>query len=211
MINIAVADDHPIFRAGIKQIIDDEADMNVCFQASTGQELLHYISKENADIIILDISLPDKNGLDIVKEINIMKPKIPILILSMYSEEIYALRAAKAGASGYLNKEGAPEKLIDALSFISQGGKYFSNKVTATITEYLIKSRNDLKPHELLSDREFEVMCSLAEGKSVSEIASEKFLSVKTISTYRKRILEKMNMKSNSEIIRYCIDNALIN
>lgn len=210
MINIAVADDHPIFRAGIKQIIEDEDNMSVIFQSSNGLDLEHYLKNNTADIIILDISLPDKNGLEIIKEVKILHPKIPVLMLSMYSEDIYAVRAAKAGAAGYLNKEEAPEKLIEALNEIYTGENYFSRTVMDSMTKYLVKSVDELKPHESLSDREFEVMQDLASGLSVSEIAAEKFLSVKTISTYRKRILEKMNMKSNSEIIRYCIDHSLI-
>lgn len=209
MIKILVADDHAIVRQGLKQIVADTPDMVVAGEASNGQEALAKALKDAYDVVLLDITMPVRNGLDILKEIKSQKPELPVLILSMHPEEQYAVRALKGGASGYLTKESASEELISAIRKVSGGGKY----VTASLAERLasILETGAEKPlHQALSDREYQVMCMLASGKTVQEVAKELLLSVNTISTYRCRVLRKMKMKSNAELIRYAIRNGLV-
>lgn len=209
MIKILVADDHTIVREGLKQIVGDVGDMVVADEAGNGQEALQKIREGDYDVILLDISMPGRSGLEVLKDIRAEKPKLPVLILSMHSEEQYAVRALRAGASGYLTKASAPDELIGAIRKVSRGRKY----VTASLAEKLaleLDADADKPPHEMLSDREYQVMLMLASGKSVKEIADELCLSVKTISTYRSRILEKMNMKKNAELTLYAIQNHLV-
>jgi DNA-binding NarL/FixJ family response regulator len=209
MIKILVADDHTIVREGLKQIVGDVGDMVVADEAGNGQEALQKIREGDYDVILLDISMPGRSGLEVLKDIRTEKPKLPVLILSMHSEEQYAVRALRAGASGYLTKASAPDELIGAIRKVSRGRKY----VTASLAEKLaleLDADADKPPHEMLSDREYQVMLMLASGKSVKEIADELCLSVKTISTYRSRILEKMNMKKNAELTLYAIQNHLV-
>lgn len=209
MIKILVADDHTIVREGLKQIVGDVGDMVVADEAGNGQEALQKIREGDYDVILLDISMPGRSGLEVLKDIRAEKPKLPVLILSMHSEEQYAIRALRAGASGYLTKASAPDELIGAIRKVSRGRKY----VTASLAEKLALELDvdaDKPPHEMLSDREYQVMLMLASGKSVKEIADELCLSVKTISTYRSRILEKMNMKKNAELTLYAIQNHLV-
>lgn len=209
MIKIIIADDHPIVRKGIREIIEETKDITVESEASNGNELLNKIKTKNVDIILLDISMPGKSGIEILKQIKQEYPKIFILILSMYPEEQYAIRALKAGAAGYVTKDTAPEELINAIYKIYKGGKYIS----ANLAEKLACELEDNfeKPlHERLSDREYEIMCMIAKGRSLTQIAGELFLSIKTVSTYRARILEKMKLKTNSELTRYAIENNLI-
>jgi DNA-binding NarL/FixJ family response regulator len=209
MIRILVADDHTIVREGLKQILGEEKDMNVADEASNGQEALQKIQKHEYDCVLLDISMPGRSGLEVLKDIKILRPKLPVLILSMHSEELYAIRALRAGASGYLTKASASEELIGAIRKVSTGRKY----VSASLAEKLafeLDSDASKRPHETLSDREHQVMIMLATGKSVKEIADEVCLSVKTISTYRMRIMEKMNLKKNAELTLYAIQHHLI-
>ncbi len=209
MIKILVADDHAIVREGLKQIIADTFDMTVTDEASNGQEVLDKVTKNEYDVLVLDISMPGWSGLDILKKVKTEKPELHVLILSMHSEEQYAVRVFKAGASGYLTKDKAPEELIAALEKVSQGGKY----VTASLAEKLaldLSSGSERPLHETLSDREYQVMCKIASGKTVKEIAEELCLSVKTISTYRSRVLQKMVMKSNAELTYYAIKHRLV-
>jgi two-component system invasion response regulator UvrY len=209
MIKILVADDHAIVREGLKQIISETPDMVVAAEASSTQEVLNKVWEDNYDVVLLDISMPGRGGLDVLKELKDEKPKLPVLILSIYPEEQYAMRALKAGASGYLTKESAPDELIAAIKKISQGRKY----VSASLAEKLafeMEIGTEKPPHEMLSDREYQVMCMIAEGKTIKEIAGELSLSVKTISTYRSRILEKMRMKNNAELTHYAIKNHLV-
>ncbi len=209
MINLIIADDHPIVRKGIKQIFEGTDDIGVVAEVSNGQELLDVIKKVRADIILLDISMPGRSGLDILKQIKYEMPGLMILILSMFPEEQYAIRALKAGASGYITKESAPEELINAVHKVQSGGKYVSLTLAEKLADkFDINSPNPM--HDRLSDREFQVLCMIASGKSVTDISKEIFLSVKTISTYRARILEKMNFKNNSDITRYAMENRLI-
>jgi DNA-binding NarL/FixJ family response regulator len=210
MIKILIADDHAIVRRGLKQILEDTPNIVVADEASTGKEVLEKISEKEYDVVVLDISLPDKSGLDILKQLKSQKPKLPVLVLSIYPEEQYAERVLKIGASGYLTKESAPEELITAIKKVSVGGKY----ITASLAEKLafnLDEKTDKLLYETLSDREFQVMCSISSGKTQKEIAAELSLSIKTISTYRYRILEKMRMKSNAELTRYAMENKLVN
>lgn len=209
MIKILVADDHTIVREGLKQIVGEVGDMMVADEAGNGQEALQKIREGNFDVVLLDISMPGRSGLEVLKDIRAERPKLPVLILSMHSEEQYAVRALRAGASGYLTKASAPDELIGAIRKVSRGRKY----VTASLAEKLaleLDADSRKPPHELLSDREYQVMLMLASGKSVTEIADELCLSVKTISTYRSRILEKMNMKKNAELTLYAVQNGLV-
>ncbi len=209
MIRILVADDHAVVREGVKQILADERDMVVKGEADDGPETLKKIGQEDYDVVLLDISMPGRSGLEILEEIKGKHLHLPVLILSMHPEEQYAVRALRAGASGYLTKASAPKELIGAIRKVSSGGKY----VTASLAEKLaleLYTDAGKMPHERLSNREYQVMLMLAEGKSVSEIADSIFLSVKTISTYRSRILEKMGMKKNAELTLYAIHNGLM-
>ncbi len=209
MIKILVADDHTIVREGLKQIVGEVGDMMVADEAGNGQEALQKIREGDFDVVLLDISMPGRSGLEVLKDIRAERPKLPVLILSMHSEEQYAVRALRAGASGYVTKASAPDELIGAIRKVSRGRKY----VTASLAEKLaleLDADSRKPPHELLSDREYQVMLMLASGKSVKEIADELCLSVKTISTYRSRILEKMNMKKNAELTLYAVQNHLV-
>jgi DNA-binding NarL/FixJ family response regulator len=211
MIKVLIADDHSVVRRGIKQILSEENDMKVTGEARNSQEVIEMIGKEKFDILVLDISMPGKSGLEVLNDIKKLQPNTPILILSMHPEEQFAIRALRSGASGYLTKDSAPEELVIAVKKIHGGGKYVSDSLAEVLAFDLEeRGKGRVVPHENLSDREFQVMCLIAAGKSVKEIAKELFLSVKTISTYRARILEKMKMKSNSKLTYYAIQNKLI-
>jgi DNA-binding NarL/FixJ family response regulator len=209
MIKILIADDHSIVREGLKQILAETSDMKVVDEAINGQEVLDKVLKNDYDLIVLDISMPGRDGLDILKQLKSDRPKLPVLVLSMYPEEQYALRVLRAGASGYLTKESAPEELIKAIKKVSTGKKYISPSFAEKIA-YIVDINTEKPPHETLSDREHQVMCMIASGKTVKEIADELVLSIKTISTYRTRILEKMGMKNNAELTYYAIKNRLV-
>jgi DNA-binding NarL/FixJ family response regulator len=208
-IRILIADDHPIVRAGFKQVLSETPDLVVADEAGNGQEVLEHLKKKKYDVVLLDISMPGKNGLEILKELKTDYPKLPVLILSIYPEEQYAIRALKAGAAGYLTKESAPHELISAIRKISAGGRYISESLAEKLATYLNVDMTK-SPHETLSDREHQVMRLIASGKTVSEIAESLNLSVKTISTYRTHILEKMKMKNNAEITLYAVQNKLV-
>lgn len=209
MIWILIADDHHVVRRGLKQILLDEFPDAVIEEVADGKEMLRGVRETTWDIVISDISMPEKSGLEALKLIKEEFPKLPVLILSMHPEEQYALRALKAGAAGYLTKESASEELVNAVRQILNGRRY----ITPTLAEKLAEGINfnsDKDPHDLLSDREFDVLKLIASGKTVSEIAEHFSLSVNTISTYRSRILLKMNLHSNSELTLYAIENKLI-
>lgn len=209
MIKVFIADDHAIVRKGLKQILSETTDMSVTAEASSGEEALKKIANNKFDIVLLDISLPGRNGLDILRQIKKEKPKLPVVILSVYTEEQYAVSAIEAGASGYLTKESAPEELISALRKISCGGKY----VTSSLAEKMAFAITAIKhrfPHDRLSKREYEVMCMLASGKTISQIARKLSLSESAVSTYRSRLLEKMKLSGTPDIIRYAVKNGLI-
>ena len=209
MLKILIADDHAIVRQGLKQIVTETQDMIVAGEASNGQELLNKINEDDYDVVVLDITMPGRNGIDVLRQLRSERPQLPILILSVHSEEQYALRALKAGASGYLTKESAPDELVLAIRKISGGGKYISSSLAEKLA-FDLAAGHEQTPHETLSDREYQVMCMIASGKTVIEIAQELSLSEKTVSTYRARILEKMKMKNNAELTYYAIKNQLV-
>jgi DNA-binding NarL/FixJ family response regulator len=209
MIRILVADDHAVVREGIKQILAGLDDMIVEDETDSGQDVLAKIAQKKYDLILLDISMPGKSGLEVLEEIKIVQPKLPVLILSMHPEEQYAVRMLRAGAAGYLTKASAPQELMNAIRKVSKGGKY----VTVSLAEKLafeLDAGAEKPRHERLSNREYQVMLMLASGQSVGEVADELCLSTKTISTYRTRILEKMDMKKNAELTLYAVKNNLI-
>jgi len=210
MIRILVADDHAVVRQGVKQILADVNDMAVKDEAQDGSETLEKVLQNDYDVVLLDISMPGRSGLEVLEDIKNQRPKLAVLILSMHPEEQYAVRALRAGASGYLTKASAPQELIGAIRKAAGGGKY----VTASLAEKLadeLETDTQKLPHERLSNREHQVMLMLAGGKSVSDIADELCLSVKTISTYRTRVMSKMVMKKNAELTLYAVHNKLIN
>jgi two-component system, NarL family, invasion response regulator UvrY len=209
MIKVFVADDHAVVRRGIKQILADENDIEITGEAANADEILSQIYKTETDILILDITMPGKNGLDVLIQVKQRKPELHILILSMHPEEEVAIRTIKSGASGYLNKDSVPDELITAVRKINSGGRYISASLAESIAFSLEKNSSDL-PHENLSDREFQVMCLLASGNTLKQIAVELSLSVKTVSTYRTRILEKLRMKTNVELTHYAIRHRLV-
>lgn len=209
MLKILIADDHAIVREGLKQILAETADMVVAGEATNGQEVLELVRKKDFDLVLLDLAMPEKDGLDTLKELRLEKPNLPVLVLSIYPEEQYAVRVLKAGASGYLTKESAPDDLIAAIRKVSQKGKYVSQSLGEKLASYLTADP-DQPAHELLSDREYRVMLMIASGKTVTEIAEAIFLSVKTISTYRVRALRKMGMKNNAEFAYYAIKHGLL-
>jgi len=209
MIRVLVADDHPLIRSGLKQILAQEPDVAVLGEAGDSEQLLELLEQQAWDVVLLDITMPGRGGLDALHEIRRRRPALPVLVLSVHAEEQFALRAIKAGASGYLSKTDPPSEIVRAIRKVVSGKKY----VSATLAETLanaIESGSDRPPHESLSDREFQVMCKMASGRTVSQIAVEISLSVKTVSTYRARVLEKMNMRTNAELTRYAIQNGLV-
>jgi len=209
MIRIVIADDHEIVRAGLKQIISDDEDMEVLGESNNGENLIELVKKNDYDVVLLDLKMQGISGIDVIKHIKIIKPDLPIIVLSMHAEDQYAVRTIKAGASGYLTKETAAENLISAVRRVVSGGKYISPTLAETLADSIAGGGTE-RPHEKLTDREFQVMTMIASGKTVSEVGALLFLSVKTISTYRQRILEKMNMKNNSELTHYTIKNNLL-
>lgn len=206
---ILIADDHPIVREGLKQIIADSHGMAVTGEARDGREVVEKALAHDYDVLVLDITMPGTNILDLIKQLKNEKPHLPILILSMHPEDQYAVRVLKAGASGYVTKESAPDELVSAIRKISRGGKYISDALAEKLIRSLL-SDNEEKPHECLSDREFQVFCMIASGKIIKEIAEKLNLSEKTISTYRARILEKTGLNNNAEITRYAFEHKLI-
>lgn len=210
MIKVLIADDHAIVRSGLKQILDETGgEIQVQGEAANGREVLEKINAQNWDVLVLDITMPGRSGLDILKDIRQLQPKLPILILSMHAEEQFATRMLKAGASGYLNKESAPEELVKAIRKVCTGGKYVSPAQAERMVSELT-GHGDKAPHELLSDREYEILCLIASGKTATQIARQLCLSVKTVSTYRSRILEKMKLETNAQLTHYAIKNGLV-
>ena len=209
MMRILIADDHAVVRKGLRQILEEASDIVVGGEASNGREVLEKIRAGGWDALVLDITMPGQTGLEVLKEVKQEAPRLPVLMLSMHAQEQYATRVLKAGASGYLPKESAPEDLIKAIRKVCSGGKYVSADQAEKLI-YLFDNTSDKAPHELLSDREFEVLRAIASGRTVSQIAAEVHLSVKTVSTYRARILEKMRMKTNAELTTYAVRNGLV-
>lgn len=209
MIRVLIVDDHAILRRGLRALLSDEFADAEFGEASHAEQALEQLGKKEWDVALLDITLPGKSGLDLLKELKAARPGLPVLVLSVHPEDQFAVRVLKAGAAGYMTKESAPEELVQAIRKILAGGPY----VSPTLAEKLALSVGKdftRTPHETLSDREYEVMCRIASGKSVTEIAGELSLSVKTVSTYRARILEKLGAKNSAEITRYAIRNGLV-
>jgi two-component system invasion response regulator UvrY len=209
MIRILIADDHPIVRAGLKQVIADAPDMTVADEAADGHEVLAKVRQGEFDVVLLDLSIPGLSGLDALKQVKSEKPNLRVLILSVHPEDQYAVRVLRAGAWGYVTKASAPEQLIAAIRRVHEGRRYVSPVLAERLAEQLEPGAATM-PHESLSDREYQVLCLLASGKTVTEIADALALSVKTVSTYRSRILEKMGMRSNAELTHYAIQNRLV-
>lgn len=209
MIRIIIADDHAAIRRGVKDILADEADMEIGAEASTAQELLDLVRKQAWDAVVLDISLPGRSGLEVLSELKQERPSLPVLVHTMHSEDQFAVRALRAGAAGYLTKDSPPAELVKALRKIVAGGKYVGQSLAEKLAVN-VDANSDRAPHEALSDREFQVLRLLASGKTVSEIADGLSLSVKTISTYRSRILDKMKMKNNAELMRYALQHQVV-
>lgn len=209
MIRILIADDHAIVRAGLRQFIADEIDMEVAGEAGSGSETVELVRAQEFDVVVLDISMPEGSGVDTLKQLKQIRPDLPVLILSVFAEDRYAVNLLRAGASGYLNKESAPAQLVGAIRAVVQGRKYVSPALAEILANDL-GGGGDQPPHARLSEREFQIFCKLAAGLQVSKIADELFLSVKTVSTYRARILEKLGMKTNADLTYYAIKNELI-
>jgi two-component system invasion response regulator UvrY len=209
MIRVLIADDHAVVRQGLRQILGDTPEMVVAGEATTGQEVLDKVRAETWDVVVLDISMPDRSGLDVLKALKAERPKLPVLVLSMYAEDQYAMRVLKAGASGYLAKSSAADELVKAVRKVAVGGRYVSPFLAEKMA-FEIGADSSKLPHETLSDREFQVLRLIAAGKPVKEIAAELALSAKTVSTYRARLLEKMELRTNAELIHYAIQNHLI-
>ena len=209
MIRVLIADDHTVVRQGLKQILSEDPQLTVVGEAADGNEVLAALETLSVDALVLDITMPGRNGLDVLKEVKRKRPTLPVLVLSMHPEDQFAIRILRAGAAGYITKESAPEELVGALRKVCSGGKYVSPQLAERLAVF-IEDETTRPPHEKLSDREFEVLRMLALGKTVTEVAEELLLSVKTVSTYRARVLEKMKMASNADLTRYALQNGLI-
>jgi two-component system invasion response regulator UvrY len=209
MIKVLVADDHTIVRRGIRQILAETSDIIVAGEAGTAEEVRRLVSEQRWDVVVLDISLPGASGIDLLGEIRRERPDLRVLILTVFSEDQYAVRAIRAGAAGFLTKESAPDKLIEAVRKIAAGGRCISTELAETLASVLAGDGTGA-PHERLSDREFEIMKLLASGKTVSEVGVKLALSVKTISTHRTRLLKKMEMRTNAELTHYAVRNHLV-
>jgi len=206
---ILIVDDHEVLRDGVKRVFDERPVTATFGEASTVPEALRLAAEQDWDVVVLDLSLGDRSGLEVLKELKQIRPRLPVLILTMHSEEQYARRAFKAGAAGYITKDSPRAELVKAINKVAEGGRYVSHSLAERLVIDLERG-TDRPPHETLSDREFEVMCLIASGKTVGEIAVLISLSDKTISTYRTRVLEKMRMKTNAELTRYAIENKLV-
>lgn len=210
-VRVLVADDHAIIREGLKQIIADSGDFAVNGEAETGLQAIQQARSGAFDVVLLDISLPDRNGIDVLKQLKKELPALPVLILTMHREDQYAIRALKAGASGYLNKQGAPAELVNALREVNAGRKYITPALAQELANQVGSGDDSGKPlHETLSDREYQTLVMIASGKTVGEIAAELALSVKTVSMYRARLLQKMKLRHNAELTHYAIRHRLV-
>jgi DNA-binding NarL/FixJ family response regulator len=209
MIRVLIVDDHPIARGGLKGILADELDIEVC-EAGHVDEASRLISEQDWHLVVLDLDLPGKSGLELLKTIKRDQPLLPVLVLSVYPEEQFAVRTLRAGASGFISKDAAPQELVKGVKKILGGGRYISDNAAEQLLLDSLDEKNARSPHESLSDREFQILCLLGSGKSVVRIAEELSLSVPTVSTYRARILEKMRMRTTAELVRYALQNDLV-
>ena len=209
MIRIVIADDHAIVRQGLKQILEESREMTIVAEHANGADALRWIRANECDVVLLDIAMPGMNGIDALKQLHEEKPKLPILILSIYPEDQYAVRLIKAGAAGYLTKESAPEVVVEAVNHVATGKKYISQAVAEMLANEFGTPEGKL-PHETLSDREYQIFRLLSSARTVSEIAAALSVSVKTVSTYRSRILKKMQLRNNAELMRYAVEKHLM-
>ncbi len=207
-IRVLIADDHAIVRQGLRQILSDTPDLTVAGEAENGVQAVQMVRSGDWDVVLMDVSMPDRNGIDALKLIKKEHPRLPVLILSMYPEEQYAIRALKAGAAGYLTKQSAPELLVTAIRQVASGKKYVSPSLAEELAN-AIGDDSERPPHEKLSDREYQTLCMIASGKTPTEIAEALNLSVKTVSVYRARLLEKMNLRNNAELTHYGLKHGL--
>ena len=205
---ILIADDHAILRRGLREILQRELPGVVSGEAADAAEVLAQVQRQDWDLLILDVTMPGRSGLDLLKDLRYLRPKLPVLVLSMHSEDQYGRRVLKAGASGYMNKESAPEELITAIRKVLAGGRYVSAALAESLARDLARD-DERPPHELLSNRELEVLRKIAAGKTVGQVAAELHLGVTTVSTHRARLMEKMQMSSTAELIRYALQNDL--
>lgn len=209
MIRVFITDDHAIVRQGLKQILAETRDIQFAGEAETGAAAVQGVRDTGCDVVLLDISLPDRNGIEVLKQLKREHPKLPVLMLSMHMEREFAIRALKAGAAGYLTKQSAPMQLVAAIRHVSAGKKYLTPSIAEEVANALAGD-DEQTPHAGLSDREYQTMCLIATGKSLSDIAAELVISPKTVSVYRARVLEKLSLKNNSDITRYAIRNQLV-
>ncbi len=208
-IHVLIADDHAIVRQGLRQILSETDDLLVSGEADDGVDAMHLARSREWDVVLLDVSMPNRNGIDTLKMLKKEFPRLPVLILSMHPEEQYAVRALKAGASGYLTKQSAPELLVTAIRQVASGHKYVSPSLAMQLAD-LISEDSDRPPHETLSDREYQILCLIAAGRTLTAIAEELNISVKTVSEYRKRLLDKMKLETNAELIHYGLKLGLV-
>jgi two-component system invasion response regulator UvrY len=209
MIRVLIADDHAIVRSGFRQFVVDEPDMCVAAEASSGDETIALVRASPFDVVLLDIAMPDKNGIDTLRVIKQIRPTQGVLMLSGYPEKQYAINLLRAGANGYLNKDAAPDEIVRAIRTVARGHRYLSESVADALADKLEKP-SDALPHETLSEREFQIFCKLSAGQIPTDIAEELHLSVKTISTYRARVLEKMGLANNADLTYYALKNGLL-
>jgi two-component system invasion response regulator UvrY len=209
MLRIVVVDDHPVVREGLKRILSEHNEITVAAEAGDGVEAVDVVRRTPCDVVLLDVKLPSRSGLDVLKQLHAEMPRLPVLMLSMYSEDQYAMRVLRAGAAGYLTKESAPANLVQAVRRVARGGKYVSTAFAERLASSLERD-TDRPPHEILSDREYQVLCMLSSGKTVGQIAAELCRSVKTISTYRARVLDKLQLQNNAELTRYALTHGLV-
>lgn len=207
MIRILIVDDHAVVRRGLRQILTDEPNVKI-YEAGDSREALTLVREQSMDMVVLDIDLPDGSGLDLLKELKREHPRLPVLILSIYPEDQFAVRSLRAGAAGFLSKDAAPEELVKAVRKILGGGKYFSERTAEKLLNQ-VGTKLDASPHESLSDREFQILRLFGAGKTVREIAAELSLSAPTVSTYRARVLEKLGLKTTADLVRYAVQNRL--
>jgi DNA-binding NarL/FixJ family response regulator len=208
-IRVLIADDHAIIRQGLKQILSDTEDLEVVAEADGGVKALQVLRNTQCDVVLMDVSMPDRNGIDTLKLVKKEFARLPVLILSMHPEEQYAVRALRAGAAGYLSKQGAPEQLVTAIRQVAAGKKYVSAAVAEELAN-AIGEDVERPPHEKLSDREYQTLCMISSGKTLTQIAEQLNLSVKTVSVYRARLLEKMKLRNNAELTHYGLKHGLV-
>jgi two-component system invasion response regulator UvrY len=210
MIHIVIADDHPLFRKGVQKILDTTPELRITGEAGDGGELMATLARlKNIDLLLMDISMPGTSGIEMIEQVHAVRPRLPVLVVSMHEEEQYALRALKSGCRGYVVKSGSPEELIGAIRTVLRGDRYISARIAQNLAEYLARDAKK-EPHESLSNREYDILCRIAQGEAVGGIAAALNVSVKTVSTYKARICKKLHCKTNVELARYAIDKKLI-